>query len=160
MEGGDIGVEVMGQELAVARLITDEDLGLEGGIAPDAGEDRGRDDIDVGEEDVAVEAPGGAHGAGDRAPEHGVGDDVPQGPGAGLNLKAGVVVVLELGAEGEGEMVGYDAEGVLQEAAVDVVGLLVGFEVDGGEGLDEVAGADADARAPDEVLREGAWRGG
>ena len=83
---------------------------------------------------------------------HGVGHDVPHHAGAGLDLEAGEVVVLELRAEGEGEVVGHQTEGVLQEGAVDVVGLLMGLEVDGGEGLDEVAGAEAQARAPDEVL--------
>ena len=50
------------------------------------------------------------------------------------------------------QMVGHQSECVLQEDTIDVVGLLVGFKVDGGLRLDEVTGAEAKARTPDEIL--------
>src|SRR6185312_2168641 len=125
MKGGDVHIEIVPEQLAIAGLVSDQNFRFEVGVALDVGEKRQAgnwfDRSVAGKLQVLVKAAGGANGAGDGAPKSHVIAGRPQQARAGLNLKSAEIVVLKLGPEDQVQAVGNKGDAVAQRRAVNVV---------------------------------------
>jgi hypothetical protein len=72
VEGGDVGVESLGEQLPVARFVAHQDFGFEEGIALNANEKRRRRGDNAGELQVLVEPARRANRARRSGPQRGM----------------------------------------------------------------------------------------
>ena len=83
-----------------------------------------------------LDAGWGPHGAGDGRPERVPGCEQPQEPGAGLHLKAAVIVMLEFRADGQPQLLGKEPDLILHKGAEELIGATAGRKDNGRDASD------------------------